>query len=1180
MIIFDECGMVARDIFGAVCLRLVEAHIDIDEMSFVFFGDPAQCEPIGGVPPWSTQPVNKNRKNWQVDNEGLLYFRDILNMLPLKQFPFHKEREKLLAKLNNKKKLLSEEEIKRLEFYEEEFGKFVYKGSFRAVYLDEVKRSDGSPESKVFIDKMIKCRYGKYTYEDLEELGKIIATDEEASRPEWKNNSTLLTSYHYYSEKNPNRTNADTPNARNLVCHAEAINEPVMLFKAVHSPEADADDLAELTSKEFHGLPNNLYLIPGAPVIITCNINATVSLYNGARATFVGPIYTIRKYSITDFDTFVKAAVSSTTFKTTKQIEIKLSGSKKQLPRGTSLVQINGSDVDANVLGNITSESFRSASFQLPRQPPHLPDYLVLNVEGYSEANGPVFFPNNEGMKNYVCIKPFTREKDSKKKGKHVPKTRTQFPIELAYVMTAFKGIGANHKHTIAKLNGMFDKPGLFLVACTRVRNPKDLHIPSDHWPHVEDLLKQRTYPTVLESENFDRIVRAKSAKEWRKSDYHESIPHFPVHIDKDIVNFIADLIHDCWVEKGYSAKKDPKIQYEIKTSVLDKCNFPAYQSQNKEDLYEEIISFMKSTDESRLLKKAPCLDIRAIEAQKNVKKAPKSQKKRGRDKLEEIPEPQSKRKHAPKVTPPSIVGLSRVIVPSVDGNETNDTNPITDSIAPFGLHNTGSSCYINASVQLLLALNVHHLNMQNEGALVCMSDIASADLECAMQFFSDIVSKPSGSSLTPTNFNNSVYALVYDINEVRQEDVTRVLDSLILNPYLFRASQFKISMESTVTCDRCATIYPTHHKEYSLILSVPTHNETLQNVVHRYFEEEQLSADNLYKCNSCGVHGDAKKKNTMCDPSPDILIINLGRFFNHSREKNRNEIDLENYTLSIAAHEKLASVQYELYSAISHSGDSINHGHYIAHVRKENRWYKCNDAKITLCLRSEIPKDDVYILAFKKSTNISAQVLHSPTSLNQPLCSGSSAPSNLLSPARPTVCAFIENEKVELCIGDITHLHVDCYVNAANEDLMVGEGVDRAIHRAAGPDLHDFCKNKYGFCNTGDAVLTPGFRLNADWVIHTVGPQNGDKIALRKCYENTLDLALRQNGLIKTIAFPCISTGVYGFDRTLAAEVALNTVRKWLSVNKSVLECILFCTYEKDDYDIYKKLMAKYLSD
>ena len=82
--------MTARDIFGAVMLRLVEAKIKIDEIGFAFFGDPAQCEPIAGRPPWSTQPVNKNRKNWKVDKEGMLYFRDILNMLPLKDFPFHK----------------------------------------------------------------------------------------------------------------------------------------------------------------------------------------------------------------------------------------------------------------------------------------------------------------------------------------------------------------------------------------------------------------------------------------------------------------------------------------------------------------------------------------------------------------------------------------------------------------------------------------------------------------------------------------------------------------------------------------------------------------------------------------------------------------------------------------------------------------------------------------------------------------------------------------------------------------------------------------------------------------------------------------------------------------------------------------------------------------------------------
>ncbi len=155
---------------------------------------------------------------------------------------------------------------------------------------------------------------------------------------------------------------------------------------------------------------------------------------------------------------------------------------------------------------------------------------------------------------------------------------------------------------------------------------------------------------------------------------------------------------------------------------------------------------------------------------------------------------------------------------------------------------------------------------------------------------------------------------------------------------------------------------------------------------------------------------------------------------------------------------------------------------------------------------------------------------------------------------------------------GDITNLHVGAIVNAANTALLGGGGVDGAIHRAAGPDLLTACK-KIGGCPTGEARITPGFELAAKWVIHTVGPvwqggAQGEADLLESCYTQSLDTALDHG--IRSIAFPGISTGVYGYPKQEAARIALTVMRRY----DDRFDEIIVCCFTSDDKAVYLALL------
>ena len=170
---------------------------------------------------------------------------------------------------------------------------------------------------------------------------------------------------------------------------------------------------------------------------------------------------------------------------------------------------------------------------------------------------------------------------------------------------------------------------------------------------------------------------------------------------------------------------------------------------------------------------------------------------------------------------------------------------------------------------------------------------------------------------------------------------------------------------------------------------------------------------------------------------------------------------------------------------------------------------------------------------------------------------------------------------RIRLVQGDITKLDCDAIVNAANRTLLGGGGVDGAIHRAAGPELLEECKT-LGGCETGQAKTTKGYRLKAKWVIHTVGPvwrggAHSEDELLASCYRNSLREASRVGA--KTVAFPAISTGAYGFPLERATRIAVREVARYLREHDEI-DQVVFCCFTERDLEVYRKVCDQEFSD
>jgi len=168
--------------------------------------------------------------------------------------------------------------------------------------------------------------------------------------------------------------------------------------------------------------------------------------------------------------------------------------------------------------------------------------------------------------------------------------------------------------------------------------------------------------------------------------------------------------------------------------------------------------------------------------------------------------------------------------------------------------------------------------------------------------------------------------------------------------------------------------------------------------------------------------------------------------------------------------------------------------------------------------------------------------------------------------------------DKIKLQGGDITQLKVDAIVNAAKRSLLGGGGVDGAIHRAGGPEILAECR-QIGGCNTGDAVITTAGRMPSQYVVHTVGPvwrggNQGEAKLLGNCYWNSLSVAVENQ--VQTIAFPNISTGVYGYPKSEAANIAVKTTQRFLEEQGDSLKEVIFVCFDEENWELYHHILNK----
>ena len=340
-----------------------------------------------------------------------------------------------------------------------------------------------------------------------------------------------------------NRETADSLNAKELIGHIDALGSSVVKFSSINIPPSASCE----SPKSFQNVRDALYLGIDCPVIITENTQIAAGVHNGAIFKFKGAVW-LRENTVVlenDFES-LEALGLDENFVTQRQVSKHLNGVIEVYEKGITLESLNDVPVTIESLNTLNKDSKFKAVFRIPSRCPYITGCrLILESDNYL---GPNAFPSDPSMAKYYLICPewkqFTTEDSSKKKNKW----RYQFPIELAFVMTSFKGIGATHAYTQIMVSPKFEN---FYVCNTRTLNPTHIYIPPGHFPSLQDLQLMRLKPSVIFGENFERTLKYKHAQTMRKERFDHVIEKYgnagETYPNKDEFNALADIIQDDW---------------------------------------------------------------------------------------------------------------------------------------------------------------------------------------------------------------------------------------------------------------------------------------------------------------------------------------------------------------------------------------------------------------------------------------------------------------------------------------------------------------------------------------------------------------------------------------------------------------------------------------------------------
>ena len=726
LVLFDEFSMIERKMWTFIYYRLEcfgyreRGNKVQNRIGFVFNGDVSQILPVAGPPIFSGRMYNfdsRRRIGKKVKNvcaEGISKFRLEFGMKQLSELPNRDAWDKYCQEpLKN----WSTEERKVIS----EFRSKMFSGTYQAIVLDEVMRKiTNDAVADEFTSKhLVDLRFGHAKEENITFLRTHTAkeADLKTDPMKWALRHIIL-GLHHFQEANPDEVTVDSMNMKAVVeCH-KLSNLPVYQTEATHVPYKRHKELIKCTRKEFRNLANKITFCKGMRAMLLKNYNPHLGLYNGRRGKYVGPLYSDIEFEV---KLTGKQLSESITTGCILQNQINNTG-VGILQKYSTIKTVNGKNATEDLLKGLSETETVSITLEPPKNPPSLPQYIIIEFEGYSASGGQAFFAAPH-MKDYVPIplERFSRE--------NMPinckQQRISFPLEGGDAATVYKCQGATQECNEIRIKSKADIGGVALVAFSRTKQIGNSYVPEGAMPNHMDIRCQRLNPDVIDAECFERELRIKSAVTVRTYMAHNPERFQNRWSEKE--NEIANEVHACWRNATY--ENDTVclvvgVMVEATETEIEEVIRKMIRTEEKL-LREQIPALPKEEQEALLLYRNGPKKSKNTSSTRNAKNAVNTPNKVGTTDGKKIPDTESKReKENNRVNSgsrnkaktrlsfacadeeeerPSTLANRGAVASIINENrQVNNTNTHRQMYQSPGLKNNGSTCYANVVFQLM----------------------------------------------------------------------------------------------------------------------------------------------------------------------------------------------------------------------------------------------------------------------------------------------------------------------------------------------------------------------------------------------------------------------------------------------------------------------------------------------